>query len=224
MSGMAIAQTRQEAGEDHAAPRLCRSARHQLGNQRAARCAAGDRRSLFAEDHRRPSLCEEDGSGEEESSSPGHLQQDQRQDHRETEVNSPRDAQSTRSLECRISRHVCGLTAIQGGNMGLLDNLENAAMGKILGSSSNPLASSLLQMIQNQPGRFAGAGAVFSRQRVGRRGFVVGRDWTEPSDVSADQIHQVLGQRSSEGAGCEGGYFSRHGSLSDRPIVARYRG
>src|ERR1700687_4134861 len=34
--------------------------------------------------------------------------------------------------------------------MGLLDNLENQAVGKVLGGSSGPLASGLLQMIQNQ--------------------------------------------------------------------------
>jgi hypothetical protein len=31
--------------------------------------------------------------------------------------------------------------------MGLLDNLENQALGNVLGGSSNPLASGLLQMI-----------------------------------------------------------------------------
>ncbi len=40
--------------------------------------------------------------------------------------------------------------------MGLLDNLENEAIGKVMGSTSNPMASGLLQMIQNQPGGLAG--------------------------------------------------------------------
>jgi hypothetical protein len=32
--------------------------------------------------------------------------------------------------------------------MGLLDSLENQALGTVLGGSANPLASSLLQMIR----------------------------------------------------------------------------
>jgi len=35
--------------------------------------------------------------------------------------------------------------------MGLLDNLENQALGNVLGGSSNPLASGLLQMIRTSP-------------------------------------------------------------------------
>ncbi len=76
--------------------------------------------------------------------------------------------------------------------MGLLDNLENAAMGKVLGSSSNPLASSLLQMIQNQPGGLQGLVQSFHDKGMG--GVVsswVGNGQNLP--ISADQIHQVLG-------------------------------
>ena len=36
--------------------------------------------------------------------------------------------------------------------MGLLDNLENQALGNVAGGSSSSLATGLLQMIQNQPG------------------------------------------------------------------------
>ena len=35
--------------------------------------------------------------------------------------------------------------------MGLLDNLENQAAERVLGCGSNPLATELLQMIQNHP-------------------------------------------------------------------------
>jgi uncharacterized protein YidB (DUF937 family) len=76
--------------------------------------------------------------------------------------------------------------------MGLLDNLENEAMGKVLGSSSNPLASSLLQMIQNQPGGLQGLVQSFHDKGMG--GLVsswIGSGQNLP--ISADQIHQALG-------------------------------
>ncbi|MGB6383880.1 MAG: YidB family protein [Terriglobales bacterium] len=76
--------------------------------------------------------------------------------------------------------------------MGLLDNLENEAAGKVLGGSSNPLASGLLQMIQNQPGGLQGVVQSFHDKGMG--GVVsswVGSGANSP--VTADQIHQVLG-------------------------------
>jgi uncharacterized protein YidB (DUF937 family) len=76
--------------------------------------------------------------------------------------------------------------------MGLLDNLESAAMGKVLGSNSNPLASGLLQMIQNQPGGLQGLVQSFHDKGMG--GLVsswIGSGQNLP--VSADQIHQALG-------------------------------
>ena len=76
--------------------------------------------------------------------------------------------------------------------MGLLDSFENEAMGKVLGSSSNPMASSLLQMIQNQPGGLPGLVQSFHDKGMG--GLVsswIGSGQNLP--ISADQIHQVLG-------------------------------
>jgi uncharacterized protein YidB (DUF937 family) len=76
--------------------------------------------------------------------------------------------------------------------MGLLDGLENEALGKIMGSTSNPVATSLLQMIQNQPGGLQGM--VQSFQDKGLGGLVsswVGTGQNMP--ITADQIHQVLG-------------------------------
>jgi uncharacterized protein YidB (DUF937 family) len=76
--------------------------------------------------------------------------------------------------------------------MGLLDSLENEAMGKVLGSCSNPLAASLLQMIQNQPGGLQGLVQSFHDKGMG--GVVsswVGTGQNLP--ISADQIPQVLG-------------------------------
>lgn len=76
--------------------------------------------------------------------------------------------------------------------MGLLDNLENQALGSVLGGSSNPLASGLLQMIQNQPGGLQGLVQSFHDKGMG--GVVsswVGTGANSP--ISSDQVHQVLG-------------------------------
>jgi len=76
--------------------------------------------------------------------------------------------------------------------MGLFDNLENQVLGNVLGGSSNPLASGLLQMIQNQPGGLQGLVQSFHDKGMG--GIVsswVGTGANSP--ISADQIHQVLG-------------------------------
>ncbi len=76
--------------------------------------------------------------------------------------------------------------------MGLLDNLENQAMGKVLGGSSNPLAASLLQMIQNQPGGLQGLVQSFHDKGLG--GLVSSWVSTGPNPpASGEQIQQVLG-------------------------------
>jgi uncharacterized protein YidB (DUF937 family) len=76
--------------------------------------------------------------------------------------------------------------------MGLLDNLENQALGNVLGGSSNPLATSVLQLIQNQPGGLQGMVQCFQQKGLG--GVVsswVGTGANSP--ITADQVHQVLG-------------------------------
>jgi len=76
--------------------------------------------------------------------------------------------------------------------MGLLDNLENQALGSVLGGSSNPLAAGLLQMIQNQPGGLQGMVQSFHDKGMG----ALVSSWVSSdanSPVTADQIHQVLG-------------------------------
>ena len=76
--------------------------------------------------------------------------------------------------------------------MGLLDNLENQAIGNVLGGSSNPLATGLLQMIQNQPGGLQGLVQSFRDKGMG--GLVSSWISTGPNPpISADQVHQVLG-------------------------------
>lgn len=76
--------------------------------------------------------------------------------------------------------------------MGLLDSFENEALGKVLGGSSNPMAASLLQMIQNQPGGLQGLMQNFHENGLG----AVATSWVSSGQnlpISADQIHQVLG-------------------------------
>jgi len=76
--------------------------------------------------------------------------------------------------------------------MGLLDNLENQALGNVLGGSSNPLASGLLQMVQNQPGGLQGLVQSFHDKGMGG----VVSSWVgsgQNSPISAEQIQQVLG-------------------------------
>src|SRR5271155_5246107 len=76
--------------------------------------------------------------------------------------------------------------------MGLLDNLENQALGNVLGGSSNPMASGLLQMVQNQPGGLQGLVQSFHDKGMGG----VVSSWVgsgQNSPISAEQIQQVLG-------------------------------
>lgn len=76
--------------------------------------------------------------------------------------------------------------------MGLLDNLENQALERVLGGTSNPLASGLLQMIQNQPGGLQGLVQNFHSNGLG----AIAQSWVgtgQNMPISSDQIHQVLG-------------------------------
>lgn len=76
--------------------------------------------------------------------------------------------------------------------MGLLDKLEGQAVSGLLGGRSNALASSLLQMIQNQPGGLQGLVQNFHDKGLGG----VVSSWVSTGQnlpISADQIHQVLG-------------------------------
>ena len=74
--------------------------------------------------------------------------------------------------------------------MGLLDNLESMAMGKIGGS--NPEAAAVLQMIQNHPGGINGLVDAFHSNGLG--GVVNSWIGTGPNQaVSPDQTQQVLG-------------------------------
>jgi uncharacterized protein YidB (DUF937 family) len=76
--------------------------------------------------------------------------------------------------------------------MGLLDDLENKAVSSAMASTTNPLASQLLQMIQQQPRGLSGLVQSFHDKGLG--GLVtswVGTGQNLP--ISADQIQHVLG-------------------------------
>jgi uncharacterized protein YidB (DUF937 family) len=76
--------------------------------------------------------------------------------------------------------------------MGLLDDMENKAVSSMLGGSSNPLATSLLQMINNQPGGLPGLLQSFHDKGLGQ----IASSWVSSGQnlpISADQIQHVLG-------------------------------
>jgi len=76
--------------------------------------------------------------------------------------------------------------------MGILDNIENRAVTGMLGGTSNPLATSLLQMIQNQPGGLSGLLQCFHDKGLGG----LAASWVctgQNLPITADQIQHVLG-------------------------------
>lgn len=76
--------------------------------------------------------------------------------------------------------------------MGLFDNLENQAVTGMLGGTSNPLAASILQMIQNQPGGLQGLVQSFHEKGLG--GLMSSWISNGPNPpISGDQVHQALG-------------------------------
>jgi uncharacterized protein YidB (DUF937 family) len=76
--------------------------------------------------------------------------------------------------------------------MGLLDDLENKAVSSVTGGGSNPLASRVLQMIQQQPGGLSGLVQSFHDKGLGG----VAESWIgngQNLPISAAQVQQVLG-------------------------------
>ena len=79
--------------------------------------------------------------------------------------------------------------------MGLIDDLENKALNSVLGGSSNPMAASLLQMINNHPGGLSALVQQFHQNGMSE----IVSSWVgsgQNMPVSADQITQVLGNSS----------------------------
>jgi uncharacterized protein YidB (DUF937 family) len=76
--------------------------------------------------------------------------------------------------------------------MSFLEDIASKELGSILGNSSNPLASCVMQMINNQPGGLSGLVQQFHDKGLG--GLVsswVGTGQNLP--ISAEQIQHVLG-------------------------------
>lgn len=76
--------------------------------------------------------------------------------------------------------------------MSLFDDLENKAANSMLGGSSNPLATGLLQMINSQPGGLSGLLQSFHEKGLGG----VAASWVGTGQnlpISADQLQNVLG-------------------------------
>ena len=76
--------------------------------------------------------------------------------------------------------------------MGLLDELESKALSGVLGGSSSPLAASVLQMINNQPGGLPALLQMFHDKGLGE----VVSSWVGTGQnlpISAEQVQQVLG-------------------------------
>ena len=88
--------------------------------------------------------------------------------------------------------------------MGLLDSLENQALGNLLGNSSNPLATGLLHMIQNQPGGLQGLVQAFQEKGLGG----LASSWVSTGEnlpINSDQIHQVLGSEQVQALAAKAG-------------------
>lgn len=76
--------------------------------------------------------------------------------------------------------------------MGLLDELENKAVTGMLGGSSSPIASGLLQMINNQPGGLPALLQSFHDKGLGG----LASSWVGTGQnlpITAEQVQHVLG-------------------------------
>jgi uncharacterized protein YidB (DUF937 family) len=76
--------------------------------------------------------------------------------------------------------------------MGLLDGMENKVVDSMLGGSSNPLVTALLQMIHNSPGGLSGFVQSFHEKGMGD----IMSSWVASGQnlpISAQQLQSVLG-------------------------------
>jgi uncharacterized protein YidB (DUF937 family) len=76
--------------------------------------------------------------------------------------------------------------------MGLLDNLQNQAVGPVTGGSSNSLMASVLEMIQKHPGGLQGLLQSFHEKGLGGLASAWVSNGPNPT-ASTEEIHQVLG-------------------------------
>jgi len=76
--------------------------------------------------------------------------------------------------------------------MSLMGDLEGKAISSLLGNSSNPLAATVMQMINNHPGGLAGLIQTFHEKGLGD----LASSWVGSGQnlpISQEQISQVLG-------------------------------
>ena len=88
--------------------------------------------------------------------------------------------------------------------MGILDDMENKAVSSVLGSSTNPLATSLLQAINNHPGGLPALVQSFHEKGLGE----IASSWVGTGQnlpISADQIQNVLGSDMVKGLAAKAG-------------------
>ena len=97
--------------------------------------------------------------------------------------------------------------------MNFLEDMAGKEVSGMLANSSNPLASSVMQMINNQPGGAFRTAAAISRQRSRRPGYFLGRHGPEPSHFRRSAAAS-FGQRTGKGIGGQGGNFARCSQLS----------
>ena len=78
--------------------------------------------------------------------------------------------------------------------MSFLEDMEQKALGSVLGGSSNPMAQGVLEMINNHPGGLPGLIQSFHQNGLGS----VVNSWVstgQNQSISADQLQNVLGSQ-----------------------------
>ncbi len=78
--------------------------------------------------------------------------------------------------------------------MNFLDNMAGKAVSGVFGADSNPLGSSLLQMIHNQPGGLSGLVQIFHEKGLGE----VVSSWVGTGQnlpVTSEQVHHIFGSQ-----------------------------
>ena len=76
--------------------------------------------------------------------------------------------------------------------MGLMDDMAGKALSSMLGGSSNPMAATVMQLINSHPGGLPALIQAFHEKGLGE----IASSWVSSGQnlpISADQIHQVLG-------------------------------
>ena len=103
--------------------------------------------------------------------------------------------------------------------MSFLEDMAGKEVSGMLANSSNPLASSVMQMINSQPGGLSGLLQQFHDKGSGRPGFLMGQHRPEPSHFRRSDS-ACFGQRTGEGTRGQSRNFTRCRQLSSVTVVA----